>query len=97
MQMCSTGHPGTKEQPTCCIRCSPINKVNLAGLPLTRRFKKAAMFEGSHLTSTPMRYYFYVYIKEWVQDTIIRCLGVQVIEKVGNPCSRSLERACCTA
>ena len=46
MQMCWAGHPGTTEQPTCCIRCSPINEVSLAGLPLPRRFKKAAILEG---------------------------------------------------
>ena len=46
MQMCWAGHPGTTEQPTCCIRCSPINKISLAGLPLPRRFKKAALLEG---------------------------------------------------
>ena len=33
-------------QPTCCIRCSPINEVSLAGLLLSWRFKKAAMLEG---------------------------------------------------
>ena len=38
MQMCWAGHPGTTEQPTCCI--------NIAGLLLSRRFKKAAMLEG---------------------------------------------------
>ena len=44
--MCWAGHAGTTEQPTCCIRCPPINGVNLPGLPLTRRFKKATMLAG---------------------------------------------------
>ena len=44
--MCWAGHPGTTEQPTCCIRCSPINEVSLAGLLWPRRFQKAAMLEG---------------------------------------------------
>ena len=38
--MCWACHPGTTEQPTCCIRCSPIKWGKL------RRFKKAAMLEG---------------------------------------------------
>ena len=38
MQICWTGHPCTTEQPTCCI--------SIAGLLLSRRFKKAAMLEG---------------------------------------------------
>ena len=38
MQMCWAGHPGTTEQPTCCI--------SIAGLLLPRRFKKPAMLEG---------------------------------------------------
>ena len=43
MPMCWAGHPGTTEQPTCCIRCSSIKCF--AGLLLPRRFKKAAMLE----------------------------------------------------
>ena len=46
MQICWAGHPGTTEQATCCIRCSSIKEVSLAGLPLPRRFKKAAMLGG---------------------------------------------------
>ena len=46
MQMCWADHPDTTEQPTCCIRCSPIKEVSLAGLPLPKRFKKAAMLGG---------------------------------------------------
>ena len=35
--MCWASHPGTRKQPTCCI--------SIAGLLLSRRFKKAAMLE----------------------------------------------------
>ena len=55
--MCWSGHPGTIDQPTCCIRCSPINEASLAGLLLPRRFKKAAILEGESFDFYNIKYF----------------------------------------
>ena len=44
---CVGHHQGTTEQPTCCIRCSPIKWGKLSWLGFTKKIQ-----EGSHLTST---------------------------------------------
>ena len=44
MQMCWAGHPGTTEQPTCCIGCPPIKWGKFSWLAFTKKTQ-----EGSHV------------------------------------------------